>query len=70
MDEEFIDASQASVITGMSVGALAQLRYRGFGPRFYKPTPRTVRYRRSELMELMEWMEASAHAQEPLPSFA
>ncbi|MCS5498198.1 hypothetical protein NY547_13190 [Cnuibacter physcomitrellae] len=44
-------------ITGMSTGALAQLRYTGGGPRFYKPTPKTVLYKRSEVIA---WVEASA----------
>lgn len=45
MDEEFIHAGAVGEITGLSVGALAQLRYRGIGPRFYKPTPRKVLYK-------------------------
>ena len=42
MDKEFIQPETVSEITGLSVGALAQLRYTGQGPRFYKPTKRTV----------------------------
>lgn len=57
MDEEFVQPSEVSEITGMSVGALAQLRYQGTGPRFYKPTPRTVLYKRSEVVA---WIEESA----------
>lgn len=57
MDEEFISADQASAITGLSTPALAQLRHRGNGPRFYKPTPRIVLYRKSEVVA---WVEASA----------
>ena len=57
MDGEFIQPSEASDITGLSVGALAQLRYQGTGPRFYKPTPRTVLYKRSEVVA---WIEESA----------
>ena len=57
MQEEFIQPVSVSEITGLSIAALAQLRYHGRGPRFYKPTPRTVLYRRSEVME---WVEQSA----------
>ena len=57
MQEEFIQPVTVSEITGLSIAALAQLRYHGRGPRFYKPTPRTVLYRRSEVME---WVEQSA----------
>ena len=57
MDDEFMQPGEVSDLTGMSVGALAQLRYNGSGPRFYKPTPRTVLYKRSEIIA---WVEASA----------
>jgi len=67
MNDEFIKPSQASEITGMSEGALAQLRYCGKGPRFFKPTRRTVLYRRSEVVA---WIEASAQTGTHLPTFA
>jgi predicted DNA-binding transcriptional regulator AlpA len=68
VDQEFIQPVDAGEITGMTVAALAQLRYRGTGPRYYKPTPRTVLYRRSEVIA---WIEESAHASaSPLRSFA
>ena len=57
MEEQFIQPPTVSELTGLTLAALAQLRYRGLGPRFYKPTPKTVLYRRSEVME---WVEASA----------
>ncbi len=57
MDEEYIHAEEVKQITGLTVAALSQLRYRGIGPRFYKPTPRTVLYKRSEVIA---WIEASA----------
>jgi len=57
MDDEFILPAAVGEITGLKTGALAQLRYMGRGPRFYKPTPRTVLYKRSEVMA---WIEASA----------
>ena len=57
MDDDFIQPAAVSEMTGMSTGALAQLRYTGGGPRFYKPTPKTVLYKRSEVVA---WVEASA----------
>lgn len=57
MEDEFIQPAVVTEMTGMSVGALAQLRYAGGGPRFYKPTPKTVLYKRSEVIA---WIEASA----------
>ena len=59
MDQEFIHAEEVKEITGLTVAALSQMRYRGIGPRFYKPTPRTVLYKRSEVIA---WIEASARA--------
>ena len=69
MEEEFIQPAAVSEMTGMSTGALAQLRYLGTGPRFYKPTPKTVLYKRSEVIA---WVEASARdsTAAAAPSFA
>jgi predicted DNA-binding transcriptional regulator AlpA len=57
MGQDFIQPAEVGEITGLSIAALAQLRYQGRGPRFYKPTPRTVLYKRSEVID---WVEASA----------
>lgn len=43
---EFIQPAEAAELTGISIAALAQLRHRGQGPRFYKPTARAVLYKR------------------------
>lgn len=59
MEEEFITPVRVRELTGMTLAALAQLRHRGQGPRFYKPTTRTVLYRRSEVIE---WVEGTAHS--------
>ncbi|KFF58435.1 hypothetical protein JF66_18605 [Cryobacterium sp. MLB-32] len=60
MSEEFILPVHVAELTGLNVGALAQLRYLGRGPRFYKPTPKKVLYKRSEVIA---WVEASAQTQ-------
>lgn len=41
---------------GLSKANLAQLRYKGTGPKFLKPTPRTVLYRRQDVID---WLEGS-----------
>jgi predicted DNA-binding transcriptional regulator AlpA len=58
MEEKFITPIGVRELTGMTLAALAQLRHRGQGPRFYKPTARTVLYRRSEVIA---WVERTAH---------
>ena len=45
------------LIPGMTKGALAQLRFTGKGPRYRKPTPKTVIYVESEVIE---WIEDTA----------
>ena len=67
MEKEFIQPEAVSEITGLSVGALAQLRYTGQGPRFYKPTKRTVLYKRHEVIE---WVESTARTRTGVESFA
>lgn len=49
-------AEAAALIPGMTKTNLAQLRFTGKGPRFLKPTPRTVVYRKADVIE---WLEAS-----------
>lgn len=59
MTSEFLRPADVAELTGLSVAALAQLRYGGKGPRFYKPTPHSVLYKRSEVIA---WLEASAQS--------
>lgn len=56
--QDFITPEEVcEIIPGMTKGKLAQLRLIAEkGPRFYKPTPRTVLYRRSEILK---WVEES-----------
>lgn len=56
MTGEYIRPSDVAELTGLTVAALAQLRYRGKGPRYYKPTPHSVLYKPTEVIA---WMEAS-----------
>ena len=49
-------AEVAQLIPGMTKANLAQLRYAGGGPKFLKPTPRTVVYRETDVLE---WLNAA-----------
>lgn len=57
MDTDFITPADVSEITGLSTASLAQLRSHGTGPMYYKPTAKTILYRRSEVIA---WIEDSA----------
>jgi hypothetical protein len=56
--EKYLSPAQvADAVPGMTVGALAQLRYLGTGPKFRKPTAKTVVYVEQEVAR---WVEDSA----------
>jgi hypothetical protein len=56
--EPFLSINQAlELMPGITRQHLAQLRYVGAGPRYYKPTARTVFYKASDIFE---WLESSA----------
>lgn len=45
------------MLPGISRGQLAQMRFNGTGPAYRKPTPKTVLYVESEVIE---WVESTA----------
>lgn len=45
-----------ALIPGMTKANLAQMRYVGSGPKYLKPTARTVIYRE---VDIVAWLEAS-----------
>lgn len=51
------------LIPGMTRGLLAQLRFRGGGPIFLKPTPRTILYRERDCIAWIEASERTSTAQ-------
>ena len=51
------DDDVVSRMPGMTKGNLAQLRYTGKGPKFYKPSPRVVLYKWSDVQA---WIEGHA----------
>jgi predicted DNA-binding transcriptional regulator AlpA len=56
---ELLNPAEVSKWTGLSLGALAQLRYKGQGPKFIKLTPKTVRYLRGDVER---WISASVQS--------
>ncbi|WP_336647570.1 helix-turn-helix transcriptional regulator [Microbacterium sp. MMO-10] len=57
MEGEYITPEQVcEIIPGMTRNNLAQLRHKGTGPKYLKPTPRVIVYRRSDVIA---WLEAS-----------
>ncbi|GGM58622.1 helix-turn-helix transcriptional regulator [Microbacterium saperdae] len=55
-------AQTCDLIPGMTVGHLAQLRFTGKGPKFLKPTPRTVLYRTADIIAWLENSEQTSTA--------
>jgi hypothetical protein len=47
------------IAPGLTILGLAQLRSRGRGPVYLKPTPRTVLYRRADVIAWLENSESS-----------
>lgn len=45
-----------NLVPGMTRGALAQLRYTGKGPKYLRPTAKTIVYREDDVVS---WLEAS-----------
>jgi hypothetical protein len=54
---ELMTPADVGRMLGLSTASLAQLRYRGNGPRYLKPTARKVLYIRADVLA---WLEASA----------
>ncbi|AZS38190.1 hypothetical protein CVS47_02841 [Microbacterium lemovicicum] len=60
---EYLTADQVcEIVPGMTKTGLAQLRFTGHGPRFLKPTPRKVLYRRSDVIAWLEGSEQTSTA--------
>lgn len=64
MDNDFIPPEAAADLIGVTTDQLAQMRYKGTGPVFYKPNARLVRYRRTEVLD---WLGAKPHRRTDLP---
>lgn len=57
MEKYYSPAQVCELIPGLTVGNLAQMRYRGVGPRFIKVSPRRVTYSASAIAEYMRSQE-------------
>ncbi len=57
MDKLLTPQQVCDVIPGMTPAKLAQLRFNGGGPRFLKPTARTVVYRESAVSAWLDGVE-------------
>jgi predicted DNA-binding transcriptional regulator AlpA len=55
--DEWPDLDDAAQMMHITRAALAQLRYRGGGPTFYRISAKTILYKRSEVLE---WMDSRA----------
>ena len=64
MDDEIMSGDQTGEFLGVPAGTLANWRYQGRGPRFYK-VGKHVRYRKSDVLA---WLEENAR--EPAPRVA
>lgn len=49
MEKYLSDQAVCEEVPGLTPGLLAQLRFKGRGPKFLKPSPRTVVYRWSDV---------------------
>lgn len=54
--EKLLTPAEVTAITGISVDALAQLRYTGKGPAYRRLTARAIRYTETDVRE---WIDAS-----------
>lgn len=57
-DEDWLSIDEAAAVAHLSRSSLAQLRYRGGGPTYYRLSGKTILYRRSQLIA---WMDGCAH---------
>lgn len=55
---------EAAAYIPMPRGQLAQLRYKGKGPKFLKPTKRTVLYRKRDIDEWLNQSERTSTAED------
>jgi predicted DNA-binding transcriptional regulator AlpA len=56
--ERYLTPAQVcELVPGMTPNFLSQLRFRGDGPRYRRPSPRKIYYVESEVIA---WMESSA----------
>jgi predicted DNA-binding transcriptional regulator AlpA len=57
-EDPLLRRPEAAAYLGTTTGSLAQLAYQGNGPKYYKPSPRRVYYRKSDLDA---WINSNAY---------
>lgn len=58
MQEQYLTPAQVCErVPGMTTGSLAQMRYLGTGPRYFKPSHKRVLYSESDIVA---WLEGTA----------
>lgn len=60
IQDEWLTRKEAAEYTRTTPGTLAQFAYQHKGPRMYKPSPRKVLYKRSDLDAWLMGSEVSA----------
>lgn len=58
--DNLLRPNEVAEILGVTIGALATMRYEGRGPRFIKISAKAVRYRRSDLEAWLEEQSAQS----------
>ena len=58
-DDLLMTPEEVSAYTGVSVQALAMLRYRGKGPKCLRPSQRVIRYRKHDVDTWVNGQEES-----------
>jgi predicted DNA-binding transcriptional regulator AlpA len=58
IEDEWLTLPQAAELMRMTKATIAQMRYRGNGPKFYRLSAKTILYKRSEVLS---WMESRAY---------
>lgn len=51
---QYVREQEAADLLSVAIQTLRNWRHRGEGPKFYKPTPKVVRYRVDDLQKFME----------------
>ena len=67
MGNEYLTPDEVVELTWVSKAALAQRRYRGLPPNFYKPTGKVVLYKKSEVMDGVDAMIQEVQVEATFP---
>lgn len=57
-------AQVCEIVPGMTQANLRQLRFKGVGPKYHRPTPRVIVYSESEIADWLARSERTGTAQD------